>query len=536
MTRQKSLFAKVMALCLALAMTLSVAVVPVSAAIVENQTGTVTVNGLETDAGEVVDLYKVMDVHFDVTNQQPTEPVYTWIDQIAGWVRANYPAYIDTTTNAVTEDFSNVPASGLRTFYDALEDELLTAKVPPIGGQQTFTETDTSLEFTNVPMGQYLAVVSNLNTGHVHTPAVVNLVPEYVNNVWVLNPVEVSIKGDHGGIIEKDVIDSGDNTVKVGDIVEYRLDSVIPNYPEDTDTTKTVYETFEIADKLSDGLTLDKTSIVVKAGKTPNDPDMVTLTEGTHYTLTFDTSVTVGATTKPVSFIVRMNDEDYWDVLAAAPNATHVYVEYEATVNEKAFTADDLGNEAFVGINTDPYDNSSYDIDTVEKIIYTYGAEFQKVDGDNNNAALSGAEFKLYSDAACTAEIKFVKVSDGIYRVATTAETPAATLAVDANGKLVLQGLDAATYYLKEVKAPAGYNLLKDAVAFTITDANLDGTVDGNTAGDNILNVGQIQNTKGFELPVTGGMGTVVFTAVGIVLMAGGLLLIVAMKKKSTQK
>ena len=536
MTRQKSLFAKVLALCLTLALAISMAVPTFGKTIQSNdEKGTVFVNGLESDEGESVNLYKLIDVHFNAALQQPEEPVYTWIGQVANWVKTNYPAYIDTQNqNAVTKAFSNASAKDLKAFYEAVGTALKNDPIPPIGGAQTFekdTQTGavkTQLVFENIPMGQYVAVVLKDGeiSAHKHSPAVVNLVPEWDESSttaqWVLNDVEVNLKGQSGEI-EKNVVNEDDKAVAIGDTVEYRLDTLIPSYPEDTTDTKVVSRRFEIGDKLSKGLTFDN-NLVVKIG---TDPKTAAELPQSYYSVDYNKVLN----DSKLTFLIEMNNDKYLNLKKDYPNATHVYVEYSATVNEYAFETDALGNSSFVGIDTNPYTDDSYDTVPVEKEVYTYGVDVLKV--DENNDALPGAEFKLYKDQALENEVKFVKVSDGIYRVAKADETGVA-LAVDQKGKLQLQGLDLGTYYLKESKAPAGYNLLQTAVEFTLADENADGVL--NNDDDNIYNTISVQNTKGFDLPITGGMGTVVFTAVGIVLMAGGVLLIVAMKKKSTQK
>ena len=107
-------------------------------------------------------------------------------------------------------------------------------------------------------------------------------------------------------------------------------------------------------------------------------------------------------------------------------------------------------------------------------------------------------------------------------------------------GKLILSGLDAGTYTLTETKAPAGYVTLGAPKTITITDdkpamegdtanSKPNGLVDdGENSADGIDGYYELDvaNSKGFTLPSTGGMGTVLFTAIGIVLMGGGLVLL----------
>ena len=125
-------------------------------------------------------------------------------------------------------------------------------------------------------------------------------------------------------------------------------------------------------------------------------------------------------------------------------------------------------------------------------------------------------------------------------------------LVSDVDGLFGVSGLDAGTYYLEEVKAPAGYNLLKDPVKLTI-DAEIsegdaetnqsptigrldlitegkDGpiTTEGNeTNKDNGTVSLEVQNNMGALLPSTGGMGTTLFYIIGAALvLAAGVLLV----------
>lgn len=524
MTKKKTIPAKLLAFCLALMLTVSMALTAVAAPITaDNQSGTITVQGLASDAGAQVSVYKIIDVNFDATAQQPYEPVYIWNEAVANWVAANYPDYIDTANgNAVTKAFNyNLDAKDKKDFYVALGAVINTLQTPATDAQ-TLAAPDYAVDFT-VEMGQYIALATK--AGSNYDPASANLVPTYNEGThkWELNPVEVALKGE-GSSIDKDVQDPDDNTVAIGDEVGYRLDALTPIYPDDA-----VAKRFTIGDTLSKGLTLDIDSIVVKVGNDAATAKRVVNTTNKYYTLTIrDASDPEGA---------GFDIEFKYDALVADYPGAHTYVEYFATVNEFAFEKDALGNSSYVGVNTDPYDENSYEENPGEdKEIYTYGVTINKVDEDQN--PLSGAEFKLYSDAQLQNEITFIKVSDGTYRIATEDDigTPsdpgdvAETLVVDSNGVLNLQGLDLGTYYLKEVKAPGGYNLLQNAVEIKLTDADKNGKLDNGT--DNVLTGIKVVNSKGFNLPVTGGIGTVLFTVVGVVLMASGVLLVLVYRKK----
>lgn len=124
-------------------------------------------------------------------------------------------------------------------------------------------------------------------------------------------------------------------------------------------------------------------------------------------------------------------------------------------------------------------------------------------------------------------------------------------LTSDANGLFKVSGLEDGTYYLREIQAPTGYNLLEDDVQVVITATTANGQnwdgVAGNAltgltvAVDNgalqngdidtgIVNV-TVANNQGSTLPETGGMGTTVFYVVGGVIVAGVLVLLVAKRR-----
>lgn len=173
-------------------------------------------------------------------------------------------------------------------------------------------------------------------------------------------------------------------------------------------------------------------------------------------------------------------------------------------------------------------DNSTESADSTTNT-YTYGIPVFKHTGTGENKqALAGAEFELYTDAKCTEAnaLKFTKNDAGKYRYD---EHGKVTLTSLNNGMIEIEGIKEGTYYLKETKAPKGYNLLKDAIAITI-----------DTNGEITINEGEVtqvdvQNNAGSLLPSTGGMGTTIFYIAGALLvLISGVVLIA--KKRTDSK
>ena len=130
-------------------------------------------------------------------------------------------------------------------------------------------------------------------------------------------------------------------------------------------------------------------------------------------------------------------------------------------------------------------------------------------------------------------------------------EADGSTLTTDTSGLVKIIGLDAGTYYLKETKAPAGYNLLDSEIKIVISATlnksennpaltALTITVnDGNSADGNLetgIVATDVQNNQGATLPETGGMGTTLFYIVGGILVLAAVVLFVTKRRMSAEK
>ena len=115
--KKRSKIAKVLALCLAMVMMLSMSITSF-AAITPDQTANIVVNDL--DEGTTVTAYKVIDVNVN-DNGQPEEPMYTWDPAVAEWLKtAGYDAYVDANGD-VTETFTEGTAEAFKSFWHDLD-------------------------------------------------------------------------------------------------------------------------------------------------------------------------------------------------------------------------------------------------------------------------------------------------------------------------------------------------------------------------------------------------------------------------------
>lgn len=326
----------------------------------------------------------------------------------------------------------------------------------------------------------------------------------------------------HGATDEKKAGDFG-----IGDTVTYQLTSKVP------DMTGYTSYTFKFTDTLSKGLDL-KAILSVKVGSTELKAGK---TGANTYALSYDKT----------SRILTVTLNDFYNSYKNRVGET-ITVVYTATLNKDAVIGMNPNtNKAVVEYSNNPStggtgtsEPSIVDVHTFDFTIFKYylkGAD---------KTGLANAEFELYKaneagDAADeNAKINIVDEGKGVYRQATADEAKATgftsvKIVSDADGKVLVKGLDAGTYYLRETKAPEGYNKLLsdikveikanyDETTGKLTSYSVDYTYNGTkttgtaiTTKDNSPEVA-VENKTGAQLPSTGSKGALMVTLAGIVL------------------
>lgn len=243
-------------------------------------------------------------------------------------------------------------------------------------------------------------------------------------------------------------------------------------------------------DTMTEGLTVSKDTLnlVVKIGGTVVDTS--------EYTLTVDKT----------NRIFTVEFKNFYTNHAKDANESLTFT-YSAVVNEKAINDTNTStNKAEVSYGNDP-DHLTTGAPSEVKVL-THTLKINKV--DEQNKPLSGAEFALYRNNVDSGKLKFVDEGNGTYRIATIDdETTTDTLVSPEEGVITVKGLSEGDYVIEETKAPDGYAKLKNTINKTIS-------VDGNAP--QTVNVEEkVTNKTESWLPETGGMGTVIFTVVGVV-------------------
>lgn len=316
----------------------------------------------------------------------------------------------------------------------------------------------------------------------------------------------------------------------IGDDVPFEFYSKVPNM--------TYYETYKYVfhDVMSDGLTLNEDSIEVWIGNTQ---------------LTLNRDYTVATNTNDgCDFEVTISD-----LKTLATEGDVVYVKFTAELNSDAVIGlDGNTNKVKLEYSNNPDESGSGDNETGETpwdevIVFTYELDVTKVDGTDDTKTLEGAEFKLRNEnnqwVIVDEDNKVTGWSD--------TEDGGSTLVSDSDGLFKVIGLDAGTYYLKETKAPAGYNLLTSEITLVIEATTTNGqdtwetdkkastaltalkiSVNGTEATGNtdtgVVNA-TVENNQGSTLPETGGMGTTIFYVIGSILVLGAAVVMITRKR-----
>ena len=323
-------------------------------------------------------------------------------------------------------------------------------------------------------------------------------------------------------IDKKIVEDDGEKastTANIGDTINYKVTYSIP-------VGENGLESLVVTDTMSKGLTFVNNADNIKV----LNGDVVV--DKTMYTVNANKDNSTNVTTITVTF----DSDNYCKKLA--PNTTPNFtITYKATLNENAVLGQSGNtNDVFVTYtNTGDVKRETEHKDTK---VFTYGIDLLKK-GEGTTAGLKDVKFELTDGAN---EIKVLKSGDAYYPSNGTGAS--STVTTDEQGKIYIRGLKPGTYQLKETKTNAGYVLLKEPVKIVITEdsttpgkatasvGNKEVTMNADNGSATAIVPLTVVNSKGFDLPATGGRGIALFTIAGIAIVAaaGSLLF---MRKRS---
>ena len=427
------------------------------------------------------------------------------------------------------------------------------------GSQKASTDEKGQAIFNDLPYGLYLIVQTDVSgaeyegepitLSHLQTPMLVSVPGEEgeIVTVNVKTPLgygeltkSIVGVGDIDGNWEN-VEDSATEVTGPGDYIRFRL-AVQPPRLSSGDTL----DHFVVEDVRSEGLKLEKLESVT-------DTLGQTYVEGTDYTRTEET---VADGTRMLLTFTQQGLQKLEQLGRAAGTLTVVYT---TQVTEDAVTAG-ITNSARIDYKVDyapdrdnppppddpppEDDDDEYHSDWDVARSYTFGVHMTKYLGEEGNLAPEGSvTFALYREKDGQKQAVPLSRSGDAYQVALQGSNE---LSVSADGTFTILGLGEGTYYLRELSTAEGYALPNEDIALTLAGERSAGeytgrldaaqcTVDGQQGNasvqDGILYLSVI-NPRTFYIPNTGGAGSWMFTAGGLLIIAGGVVYLAVSRKK----
>lgn len=526
-TVMKSLMKKVFAAAAAIATVFGLAATTVATANAAGGNATLTVSTKDAKfAGKTVNAYKMFSatvssdggaVSHTLTDGWKPFFMSSTLDGLTGVTDANVNDKANEYVSKLTGKEKDLSAFAAKASNWAQTNNI-TADATATVSKNAATDGKYTATFTNLDYGYYVVAVPGATVADTNS--------QYAALVRVHSTkVDAEIKGALPTVDKKvQVNGTGKDATdaKIGDTLTFTLTSTIPDM-----SAYNTY-TFNFKDTLSKGLTFGQVTSV-KVGDT-------TLTKDTDYTVT-----TAPADSGKTLLTVAMKD---FKTKQQANAGKKITVTYTATLNKDAVVGGAGNvNSATIQYSNNPSTNGTGESEPSKVRVFTYGFTVDKYTGknyDDTATRLAGAEFTLAHKGGTA--ISFVKVADSatqnaVYRVAKADEAGATTtITTPANGKVEFRGLENGEYTLTETKAPAGYNKLASAIGVkvhgqnngtdtthatvTITYNNDNGNDYNQTASNGVI---PVQNKSGVTLPGTGGMGTIAFTVIGVLVIALGV-------------
>lgn len=392
-------------------------------------------------------------------------------------------------------------------------------KVP----KELITDANGQIKLQGLPEGMYRFIETETLDGYILDNSKTYEFEVYLgdNSETIVEPESITVKNEKPSIEKTitsfsrnenntNIIRGEANSIDIGDTISYKVVVDVPSIIEKINT-------FEITDTMDNGLTFIPENMIFKLTSHYDDDEMEDMVETIPVEEILNTEMFTYTDHSWILNIIN-NASNFSQVIS--PSKTTLEITYDAVLNSDAI-ATSVGNNNKAELEYSTIVKTNYDKvtnGTAEKPIptnkiessvkvYTGGFKIEKHALKIDGQLLGGAVFKIANSEEEARQGKFIKDATGNEIVLTTGNGENGTEL----GKVSYKGLSYGTYYLSEVQAPSYqengetkyYNLLKDPIRIAVGE-------DTYEAAANI-----IVNKKGTLLPMTGGMGALIFVVLG---------------------
>lgn len=547
MKKAKRLFALALALALSLALC--------APALADGETYTITLTADDNRTDHSFTAYQIFSGDATTENGITTLSNVRWgsnieySDDILSAIKSitvgkNNEKPFDNVDDQTDNEFNYAPAIADILVKKASEDlakafaETLKTNVTGNGTSIESVSSSSTYQAKNVEAGYYLIV----DTGKTNQSA---LMLQVVGNVSMSAKIDVPTVNKYAG-----KVDATDNaSFSIGDDIPYTIIGTLPsNYGTDIPGTNNTYE-YTFTDTIPAELDLNCTTSTSQAGS---------VTEGV--TVYIDNNEQSGYTSNDVTKYFTITYVNNQLVISCADLTkittigadSKIVVQYTAKLTSNITAGKGVTNTVILETE---YGDTTTETPEKSDTVFPLQLEVTKVNGDGDG--LPGAKFRLYRMKDNSKEYALINADGKITSWHTDSENDsiekhtASIVTSGEGGVFNIIGLGTGTFYLEEVSAPSGYNLLTAPVELVIgatvekdaTETKLTGitiSVDESADADGVVDTAKVSanvtNQKGATLPETGGIGTTIFYVLGGILVVGAAVLLITRKRMSAVK
>lgn len=460
---------------------------------------TLTIN--KVSSSDTFNAYKIIDVFYNKTTNvvtyEFTSDFKTFLAQSALYKTLTVSDYYNLTSGDITSG-STQTTSTLDKLVSSYATYMYSYSVNGTSMSISGTTASASLD-----AGVYLVLPTS--TQRVYSVMVGNLTPKAENDTWVISDFTINAKVSDASVVK--YVGKVGQTVGsygIGDYVPFILIANLPQLPTNA-SDKNIYLGEIIKDMFEEP---DFSKFIIKDGETT----LTTKSDGT-------------VVNSAGTYVAKIFINKYISEIAGG-KTIQITLEYDELKNRKITVEYSLklssnvalgskGNASLAGLsfNTkDIYrprsDNIPSGIFPAQVTIYTYGIDLLAYKKGDKSTTLSDMTFDVYKDSNLTQKI--------------------GTITTGSSGKGTLAGVAEGTYYIKNTKTKSGYRLANT----TAMKVKIAGSVASDTDGYYKV---EIEVPTATLLPITGGSGTIIYTALGLIIIVTSITVFTVYTKKQKQ-